>query len=184
MSAPIAWEVMASYAEGMGVRFCTEKSLRKRPRVTVDLEDALFVLRDDLTRRAQGLLRQMAGDTLPAERLAVADDADPQDTALWSCALIGALTEMVLERAGVHLDSRARAAAQAAEGMTGKARYRAIRAFLRTRPAIVVALTPRDMAALSVEARGTGVVPDRPSRVVRIMTSVGPVAVHPGSQGS
>ena len=174
MSAPIAWEVMASYAEGMGVRFCTEKSLRKQPRVTVDLEDALFVLRADLTRRAQGLLRQMAGD-------AIADDADPQDTALWSCALIGALTDMVLERAGVHLDNRARAAARAAEGMTGKARHRAIRAFLRTRPAIVVALTPRDMAALSVEAPSGGAVPDRPSRVVRVMTSVGPVAVHPGS---
>lgn len=165
---PLAWEVMTSYAQGLGVRFAALPGRGKAP-VLVDQDDGLLLLREDLQGRAVRLLEAATGTHAPVE-----------DTALWSCALIGALTEIVAERTGAHLDTRARAAVLAARGLTGPARNRVIRQFLAGRPEITVPLTRADAASLSFDTVNVATTSSPTSpRSIRIATSVGEVAAFP-----
>ncbi|MHB8354371.1 MAG: hypothetical protein ACYDCF_08075 [Burkholderiales bacterium] len=151
-----------SYAESVGVRFCSQKK-----RAEIDVEDGLFVLKPEIDTLAHVLYRAATGA-----------DSGGDDTAIWACALLKALTDIVSDRAGVSLDHRAHAAVRAADGFVGRARAHRIREFLKNRPPVVIALSPSDMAGLS-----PGRAPPLPGRLsrkaVQIVTSVGAVAAYP-----
>ena len=170
MTTSIAWEVMTSYAQALRIRFVMRAGAHKAP-VAMDRVDALLVLQEDLRARARRLSEAVTGPIDPSRLEA--------DTALWSCALIGALTDLVGERAGVSLDTRARAAARAARGLVGQVRSRAIRQFLAARPAIIVALVPADLVALSPSSLGA-LPPAAPAaRSIQMVTSRGEVTAFP-----